>query len=939
MYPRIKKCPGFLTLLVLVLFFISTWSVSAQESYVIKGTVIDTALSIRLSKASISVQQAKDSILTTFDWTDNQGHFVIRNLSKGKFLVLVSYPEYADYVQTFIIDSLNQTVDFGNIKLMQKARLLNEVIIKGKLQAIKVNGDTTEFNARAFAIQPNAKVEDLLRQLPGIQIDNNGKITAQGEVVKKVLVDGEEFFGDDPTLVTRNLRGDMIDKVQLYDKKSDQATFTGIDDGVRNKTLNLKLKDDKKKGYFGKVEGGVETNEFYQNQGMLNIFREKRKLALYGNVANTGKTGLSSSENNKYGTSAGTIEFVPGGIVITGANYDEVETASGRFNGQGIPKSVTSGFHYNGKWNNDRESINANYKVGGLQVDGIKNTISQNDLRDGRIVNNLDQQLSSYVFRQKIDATYQLKTSKNSSLKLALDGVLRKNEIQNGFLGSSLNGDNTLINTSNRSLTNDGNQESFSISSLYAQKLKKLGRTFSWNFTGSMNRDVTKGYLNASNIFYDNSLTVIEKDTIDQLKINQIDVNALNNNLIYTEPLSKTLTLVFNYKFGYINSNADRKSFNQSALGNYDVLDQEFSNDYLINQISNQAGAMFNYQKGKRMITFGGRATEVAFKQLGRLNDVRYLRSFMSYAPQVTYRLQISPQKLFQVRYNGNTLQPSIEQIQPVQVNTDPLNMVSGNSQLEPAFKHDFNASYNSYQAITGLLVNFLVGYSSIDNAIVNEINSDEFGRNRYLSINFNDKNETNFTLRSTLSKQIESIGSTVSLSINYYNTNNYGISNGEVNKRSYERYDCSLSFYKSKSKKYDFSVRFRPTRFTGSSSLQNQLNNNGYAFDAQSTLTLYLPGKFEFRYDLNYDYQSKTDVFKNSFSKHVTNTALAKKFLKNEGLKASLIGNDIFNENVGFSRSSFGTIVTQNSYTSIARYFMFSLTWDFSRFGDKKNI
>src|SRR5690606_2451490 len=167
-------------------------------------------------------------------------------------------------------------------------------------------------NASSFKIEPNAKVEDLLRQLPGIQVDKDGKITAQGQTVNKVLVDGEEFFGDDPTLVTKNIRGDMVDKVQLYDKKSDQAEFTGIDDGEKTKTLNIKLKADKKNGYFGKVDVGGASDGYYQGQAMFNTFKGKKKFSAYGTIANTGKTGLSWRDNSKYGSS-NNIEVTDGG--------------------------------------------------------------------------------------------------------------------------------------------------------------------------------------------------------------------------------------------------------------------------------------------------------------------------------------------------------------------------------------------------------------------------------------------------------------------------------------------------------------------------------------------------------------------------------------------------------------------------------------------------
>src|ERR1700733_12040323 len=174
--------------------------------------------------------------------------------------------------------------------MILKSKLLAEVLVKGTRAAIKIKGDTTEYNAAAFKIQPNAKVEDLLKQLPGIQVDKDGKITAEGQEVKKVLVDGEEFFGDDPTLVTKNIRADMVDKVQLYDKKSDQATFTGIDDGQKTKTINIKLKEDKKNGMFGKAEAGDGTQNIYQGQLLFNAFKSKEKFSVYGTLGNNGKT-------------------------------------------------------------------------------------------------------------------------------------------------------------------------------------------------------------------------------------------------------------------------------------------------------------------------------------------------------------------------------------------------------------------------------------------------------------------------------------------------------------------------------------------------------------------------------------------------------------------------------------------------------------------------
>src|SRR5690606_25891229 len=214
----IKPAFAFLLLMLISL------GLSAQENYSIQGIVVDTTSEISLENAVINVLQAKDSILVDFTRAGKEGNFQIGNLSEGDYILMVSYPKYTDFVERFSVRSGQPNHDFGTVSMLLVSQLLKDVVITGR-NTITIKGDTIEYDASKFTIQPNSKVEDLLAQLPGIQVDKDGKITAQGEAVNKVLVDGEEFFGDDPTLVTKNIRGDMVDKVQLYDKKSDQATF------------------------------------------------------------------------------------------------------------------------------------------------------------------------------------------------------------------------------------------------------------------------------------------------------------------------------------------------------------------------------------------------------------------------------------------------------------------------------------------------------------------------------------------------------------------------------------------------------------------------------------------------------------------------------------------------------------------------------------------
>ena len=260
----------------------------------------DTLEKKGLKNASILLLRPADSILLYHTRTDAAGHFQFPHVPTGHYLLLTTYPSYADYVDELEVRDTG-SLDLSTIPMVLRSQLLEEVVVKGT-GAVRIKGDTTEFNADSFRTEAGATVEDLLKKLPGIQVDRNGKITAQGEAIKKVLVDGEEFFGDDPTLVTQNLRADMIDKVQVFDKKSDQATFTGIDDGQREKTINLKLKDSKKNGYFGRLTAGGGSDGYYDEEAMANYFRKKEKIAGYGIISNTGKTGLNWSERDNYGT-------------------------------------------------------------------------------------------------------------------------------------------------------------------------------------------------------------------------------------------------------------------------------------------------------------------------------------------------------------------------------------------------------------------------------------------------------------------------------------------------------------------------------------------------------------------------------------------------------------------------------------------------------------
>jgi hypothetical protein len=905
----------------------------AQTPYAIKGSAADSSSNLKLHNTSVVILNAKDSTLKAFTRASTDGSFAINGLGKGKYILLLTYPNYADYVENFTLDSVNHEHSFGGINLLLKSKLLADVIVKGKKAAIKIKGDTTEFNASSYEIQPNSKVEDLLKQLPGIQVNKDGKITAQGQSVTKVLVDGEEFFGDDPTLVTKNIRADMVDKVQLYDKKSDQATFTGIDDGQKTKTINIKLKEDKKSGSFGKADGGLGTDGYYESQLLFNTFKARRKFSAYGTVSNNGKTGLGWEDNNKYGASSSSMDGDGSMMIISVPAGDDLDSWNGQYNGEGKPVARTGGLHYDNKWDSDKQSINTNYKIGSIDVNEAKDILTQNNLPTGIFNTDNTQTSKNSMFRQKLDAVYQVKLDTTSNLKVSADGTSKNAKTNSGYVTTNTRGNDVLLNSQNRSITNDADQKIFNASAFYTKKFKKAGRTFSALVSDAYNHNDAHGYLKSEIDYYNDQAKLDSTQKIDQYKTNNITNNALITNFTYTEPLSKSFSAIVNYGLGLSTNTADRKSYNQSGDGQYDDLDLTLSNNYRLNQTTNQGGLIFNYKKKKSTINFGSKLANVAYKQVNEYTGVDFKRNFINWMPQASFQYKFSQMSAFRLSYNGTTTQPTIDQIQPVRVNTDPLNIILGNPLLKPSFKNSFNGYYNSYKVLSDQNIYVGGSYSFTSNDIVNNTVTDSAGKTTYQAINLHNKQPQNFNLYGYYGRKI--IGDwSAGANLNISGNNSYNYINNVLNASKSVMYWTQLSISRYKQKKYNFSIEAGPTYTISKTSLQSQINNNGSGFNGDVYVSVYLPWKIQITSDLTYKYTAKTESFDTDFKRTLWNASISKAFFKEENLKFMVSGNDLLNQNTGFNRTTFANQITQTSYNTIKRYIMFSIVYDFSKMG-----
>jgi len=918
---------------ILLCFFLifTAVSVSAQNGYSVKGTIADSVEKVNLGTSSVAILQAKDSILVKFGYVKADGTFMLDGLPKGKYILLVSYPEYADYTELFSLDSAKQVHDFGAISMSLRSRLLKEVIIKGTASQMKIKGDTTEFNAKAFVIQPNANVEDLLKQLPGITVDKDGKITAEGQTVTKVLLDGEEFFGDDPTLVTRNIRADMVDKIQLYDKKSDQASFTGVDDGKTEKTINVKLRADKNTGIFGKFQAGDGPEGIYQGEVLFNAFKNKEKFSVFGTMGNNGKVGIGWQDEQKYGT-GDQLDVTDNGISINTQSSDDLDVFGGIYSGQGFPLAQTAGVHYDNKWNDDKQSVNANYKIGYISIDGTNDVLTQNNIPGDILNSTSDENYHNSMFRQKLSLVYETKLDTSSNLKISVDGTFKHIITDNNYTSAdTLN--NALVNNSTRQLSNIVDQRAFNGSAFYTKKFSKPGRTLSFLVSESYSQSEANGFLKSHVNFYDAQQKVDSTQDINESKTNNLQSNLFNTNITYSEPFTKSLALVLNYGIGVNHASADRSTFNPTPTGAYTVQVDSLSSDYTFNQFLNHAGAILNYKKGKLTFNFGTRVTDDQFHQLDDLSGGLSDRNFLDWAPEARLQYRFSPQKSFVIAYNGTTTQPTLEQLQPVATNTDPLNIIQGNPGLTPSFTNTFNINYRSYKVLTSQFFGFYGTYAFVTNPIVNHIDYNQAGQSVSQYFNLPNKVTTNFNGGVDFSRKFESLGG-INAGVGFNATGNtyYNYSNDSLNRSKNYVFSPMLRISMYKEKKVELGLSGGPTYTISQSSLQPNINNNGWGAKGDVDGTIYLPGNFQVGTYSSYQYNAATVSFHSDFSQVLLNVFITKTFLKNNNLSVELWGNDLLNQNSGFTRNAQANLITQTTYNTLKRYFMLTINYDFTK-------
>ena len=917
---------------LLIVLFLSGAAFSQKGE--LTGILKDTSSNIPVKNAVILVLSPKDSVLKSFARTKDDGSYVLKNVPEGKNILMVMHPQFADFVDD--IDVKGPSMALPSIPVTSKSKLLAAVIIKSG-SPIRIKGDTTIYTADSFNVSANANVEELLKKLPGIQVDKNGEIKAMGETVEKVLVDGEEFFGDDPGMAVKNLRADAVKEVQVFDKKSEQAEFTGIDDGKTQKTINLKLKEDKKKGYFGKIglAGGVSkdiTNRFNNNL-MFGSFKGKRKFSAFVLNGNTGQDGLSWQDREKFGGDddmSGMQMDDDGGFMYSwrgGSSDDEpfVNTQNG------FIRNVNAGIQYSNKWN-DKQTLNFSPKYNSQDYTNLKSTFTQTQLGDSVLNENAFVNSAVNRYNVKNNLVYDVKLDSNNSLKLTLRANFYHTESEELRSSETTGKTGTLKNISERNLSTTTDKQSYTGSAIFKHKFKKARRTISVNADWNMLNTDGNNYVTSFNESYEqNNPTTLD---VKQLTDNEKSTQKVTTKIVYTEPLSKKYSLELSHEVSYNFGKNNQTTYTFTpATGKYDEVVDSLTNDFKQKILLNKPSARINYSFKKVKFNFGSGVGFTHFDLLDKTFNKSYIRDFTNFFPSAGLVYNYKSNYSFRFNYNGSTSQPSINQLQPLRNNNNQFNQYIGNPDLKPSFANNFSLTHNGYNFIKDRWMYQSLNVSLTGNSITNNRIIDP-NSGKTITQPINTDGNLSINMWSGVGFKLKKANIRMNVSPNFNYTRFADVIN---NNKSFARnFNGGLSVYasKTKDKKYDISISNNFSHNynkNGQTNTSSHFNTNTFSANA----TIYMKKVWSLITDYDFESRQKTAGNTDNLNIHLWNVQLQRTFKNNE-FTVYVKVRDILNQNIGIERNFYSNTYSEERNDRLKRYFMLGFAWDFKNKGPK---
>jgi hypothetical protein len=919
-----------LLLLLLSIFFASYLFCQKQGS--VKGVAFDSTLGKPVPDATISLLTQNDSSLVSFGMTDNAGRFQLDRVPQGQYRLLLTHTSYHPVVRFLALNDSTRNIDLGSLSMHDKATTLQEVLLVSEAPPVTLIGDTVQYNAGSFKTQPNANVEQLLKKLPGVQVQKDGTVKAQGQTVKRVLVDGKEFFGNDPKMATKNLPADAVDKVQVYDKMTEQAQLTGFDDGNSEKTINLKLKKDKKKGLFGKISTGGGTDSRFENRGNVNSFKGARQLSAIAMANNTNAEGFSFMDMMNFTGELGRMMKGGSGNININVSGDDPSAALGA-NNQGIRTIWGGGLNYNNIIGNKTE-FSGNYFYNKF------NPQKQSDIQRRYLLPD-----SSYLYRQRLLADnknighrfnfsidYQIDSFHSLRIAPSLGFQRSDNKSQSEYLQSG--SDDQVSNTGWNNTSNLGEAWNFRNDILFRKKFKRRGRTLSLNVQSTYNDANGDSRLESVNRFIARNGSSAFTDSIDQVIHTEIGLAGYTARLVYTEPVFKRSLLELSMGTSFTRGTSEKITYEKTAgSGKYDQVNDSLSNDFRNDYGYINAGLRFRTQQKKYnyALGFGIQRAELEGKVISGVKDSLIGKSFTNLLPNARFQYNFTRFKNLSIQYRSFTNQPTASQLQPVPDISDPLNIKEGNPDLRQEFTHHVMINYmgvNPFKS-RNLFAFFVV--QRTDNKIVNadSVYGPGIKKTKPVNVNgvYNLNGEINLGLPLSLLKGSMQIGSNLGYDRGRQFINNvanliHTFSAGprlQFDMNPTEKIDASISG----------SLQFNKTKY----SLQPAFNTNYFSQVYEAQVNWQLPKGFYASMDFIYTVNNQ---LADGFNTRVPlwGGSLSKSFLRFNRGELKLRVNDILNRNTGASRSSNQNYIEDSRYNTIRRFALLSFTYSLSKTG-----
>ncbi len=917
---------------------------ASAQTYTIKGKIYDDK-NASLPGANLVLNYPWGEMATA-TFTEVDGSFELKNVEKGGYSLVVSFTGFEELKREVTVT--NKDLDLGAVLLSAGSTTLGTVTVTEQVLPGNVKGDTVQFNADAFKVMKDASAQDLIEKMPTVT-NEGGTVKAQGENIQQVLVDGKPFFGNDPSAALKNLPAEMIDKIQIFDQQSDQAQFTGVQDGNTTKTINIVTRKGMNSGQFGKVYAGYGWEDKYQAGGNTNIFKGNRRISLIGmtnniNVQNfsmddilgvTGQTGGNSRGGGGMGGGRGGPGGGRGGP--GGGASDFLVQAAG-----GLTTTHAFGINYSDKWGK-KWDVTGSYFFNKTSSNSDKELTRQFVTSEG----------FGDIYTETSNATTDnIKHRLNFRATVELDSfnslIIRPRatwQTNNGV--SSTLGLTTLGNQSqNTSLTDfDANYDglSFNNSLLWRHKFRKASRTVSIDLTNGFNPKIGDSRLYSLSQYFVPSLVA---DTLDQTST--LDVQSWNAaaNLEYTEPITQFSQLLVNYKYSYQQEESDKLTYDYWAItGGYDLpnfaLSNIFSNDY----ITQSGGVGYNYAKGQALnwnLRANYQFAELANQPVFPAGENKTVQ-FKNVLPSASLRLNFDKQRSLRFNYRTNTQLPAISQLQQVVDNTNPLQLSTGNPDLVQAYQHNVFARYQATNTENGTTLFAMIGGG---------VTSDYIGTATWLpgsstplfdSLDVqpgaqirqpvNLEGYRNVRSFFNYGFPLKKIKSNLSFNLGWNYSRTPGQVNGAKNLSDNHSYSAGVTLASNISTKLDFNLSLRPSWNTATNSLQTASNTEYFNLNSSARLNWIVFEGFVLRTDMTHQYYNGlSEGFDQNY--WLWNVAIGKKLFKNERGELALAVNDVLKQNRSISRNVTETYIEDTWTNALQRFVMLSFTYNIRNIG-----